>query len=220
MERILNNNLFRTPEYFKESYKGVLNKTPTPTSIDSKILPSCINSFNIKTLTPYNKASRTPNSPNFGNTSHSRLVNVKFIKNNFDLEIDQHNAPRKMTTTQRSINKTISLNPVSYVCLKLRNFFSTSKNEVIDNLKYSEKLKRRILNELTIYTMFFEIEKIKKIIFDPEQLKAFYNIKLDFGGLFEKNYSRGISDKILEEYGRSQDRLERRMAVLLKGSKF
>ena len=45
------------------------------------------------------------------------------------------------------------------------------------------RLQKKIMNEFTIYKLYFEMQKLKNILLDENQRAAFEVIKLDYGSL-------------------------------------
>ena len=58
-----------------------------------------------------------------------------------------------------------------------------SKDQAIDKLDKVMRLQKKIMNEFTIYKLYFEMQKLKNILLDENQRAAFEVIKLDYGGL-------------------------------------
>ena len=115
--------------------------------------------------------------------------------------------------------ESLKLNPFSYVLLRIKQFIFGHKLEIIQNFKNSHKLKKRVFNELTIYKMFFEIEKLKAIFLDSIQLEAFKNVKLDFKSIFEQNNENLFDfDKTNRLLSKSERDIDKKLAFLLKES--
>lgn len=58
-----------------------------------------------------------------------------------------------------------------------------SKDQAIDKLDRVMRLQKKIMNEFTIYKLYFEMQKLKNILLDENQRAAFEVIKLDYGSL-------------------------------------
>lgn len=114
----------------------------------------------------------------------------------------------------------LKLNPFSYVLLRIKQFIFGHKLEIIQNFKNSHKLKKRVFNELTIYKMFFEIEKFKVILLDSIQREAFKYIKLDFKSIFEQNNEILFDfEKTSRFLSKSERDIDQKLAFLLKESR-
>lgn len=103
------------------------------------------------------------------------------------------------------IDKSLKISWTEYLYLKFKKIWSKNeKFEVLTNYEKSEKLKKKVLNEDAIYKCFFEMEKLKTIIFDEKHLEIFNYCRLDINHLFEKN-SFFMNEKemniYLEKYG-------------------
>ena len=84
--------------------------------------------------------------------------------------------------------------------------------EILNNIDNSKKVKKKILNEFTIYKMFFEIEKLKRILFEREELEVFHMIKIDMASIFEKPKTIHLDkfqSKLMDSMNPMQDRLYR-----------
>ena len=124
----------------------------------------------------------------------------------------------KPTFTLSSRSNSFKLNPFSYFLLRVKQFLFGHKLKALQNLKNTLKLKKRVFNELTIYKMFFDIQKIKTIFLDPDQQEAFQNIKLDFKSLFGPKNPDFDYEKIFSVLAKSDNAIDQRLAILLKDS--
>lgn len=124
----------------------------------------------------------------------------------------------KPSFTLNSRSNSFKLNPFSYFLLRLKQFFFGHKLKALQNLKNTVKLKKKVFNELTIYKMFFDIEKLKTIFLDPEQQEAFQNIKLDFKSLFGPKIFDFNYEKTFSNLAKSENIIDQKLAMLLKDS--
>ena len=74
---------------------------------------------------------------------------------------------------ERRINESHNLSFLDYSVLWIKNFHKRKKNELLENLDNSQRMQKKIFNEFTFYKLYFEVEKIKMILFDRAQLRAF-----------------------------------------------
>ena len=103
--------------------------------------------------------------------------------------------------------------------LRIKQIIFGDKLEIIQNFKNSHKFKKRVFNELTIYRMFFEIEKFKALFLDSIQREAFQNVKLDFKSIFEQNNENLFDfDKTNRLLSKSERDIDKKLAFLLKES--
>ena len=115
--------------------------------------------------------------------------------------------------------ESLKLNSFSYFLLRIKQFIFGDKFEIIQNFKNSHKFKKRVFNELTIYKMFFEIEKFKALFLDSIQREAFQNVKLDFKSIFEQNNENLFDfDKTNRLLSKSERDIDKKLAFLLKES--
>lgn len=124
----------------------------------------------------------------------------------------------KPTFTLSSRSNSFKLNPFSYFLLRIKQFLFGHKLKALQNFKNTIKLKKKVFNELTIYKMFFDIEKLKTIFLDSDQQEAFQNIKLDFKSLFGPKNSDFDYEKTFSILAKSENALDQRLALLLKDS--
>ena len=75
-----------------------------------------------------------------------------------------------------------NMNCLTFYWRKLKNLLF-SKDQAIDKLDKVMRLQKKIMNEFTIYKLYFEMQKLKNILLDENQRAAFEVIKLDYGGL-------------------------------------
>ena len=126
---------------------------------------------------------------------------------------------RKMRTKQRmskSVKEATQVNIPSYFADKLRK---TLTNEPIEEttmiLDKCSELKRSILNELTIYKLFFDVEKIKQVLFNYEQNAVFNLIKVDFHQITENKRNTLEQERIVKYLVESDDTISKSLVRLL-----
>lgn len=114
-----------------------------------------------------------------------RITNEIPKRDNFEKKI---NRTRTVLMESTIFDKPLKLSWPEYLCLKFQKFFSKKeKDEDLSTIEKSENIKKKVLNEDTIYKCYFEIEKLKKILFDEKELEIFKYCRLDAEQIFEKN---------------------------------
>lgn len=87
-----------------------------------------------------------------------------------------------------NLNKSLKITWCKYLRLKFKKIWSKKeKYEVLTTFEKTEKIKNKVLNERSLYKCFFEIEKLKKIIFDEKQREIFKCCRLDLDSLCDKS---------------------------------
>ena len=93
---------------------------------------------------------------------------------------NQIKSPREFKRKDQKIGRTVLMNSTifdkplklswsEYLCLKFQKIWTKKENhEEFSNIEKNDNIKKKVLNEDTIYKCFFEIEKLKKIIFAKE----------------------------------------------------
>ena len=133
----------------------------------------------------------------FSNTHESQRVNNNKSENgSFD---DFKNNKIKLSTNKASTN--IRSKIVEYTIYK-----------------NSIKIKNKIFNEFTIYKLFFEVEKLKRLLFNRDQNEAFDQIKLDMNSLFIKKHQIQRRDDLIEKLGKNTENINVGLVKLLKTS--
>lgn len=144
--------------------------------------------------------------------SSSKVMPTNSLKKNYGL--------KQTTMNQKSVMNSLNINFIKYLCLKFKKvlmFGRGKKIEIIDNLEITEKIKMKIFNENTIYRMFFDLQKLKKILFEEEQTKAFDCLKVDFKTSFSQlKLSKLEYIACCETLANSNDKLSLKLAKLLK----
>ena len=79
----------------------------------------------------------------------------------------------------------------------------------------SIKVKNKIFNEFTIYKLFFEVEKFKKVLFNKVEMEAFDQVKLDFSSLFLETPIRTKKKDLIEQLNKKQEKISQALANLL-----
>lgn len=114
----------------------------------------------------------------------------------------------------------INMNFLKYIWLKIKKtllFGRGEKIEIIDNLEITKKIRKKVFNENTIYRMFFDVQKLKKTIFDEDQMKAFDYIKVDLRTSFSKSKLNKMEYlTCYENLAHSDDKLSQKLAKFLK----
>jgi len=84
----------------------------------------------------------------------------------------------------------------------------------------SVKIKNKIFNEFTIYKLFFEVEKLKRLLFDKDQYEAFDLVKLDINSLFSSNKSGAKKTHLIEKLSQKETdkKINNSLLKLLKNS--
>lgn len=112
------------------------------------------------------------------------------------------------------------MNFLKYIWLKIKKtllFGRGEKIEIIDNLEITKKIRKKVFNENTIYRMFFDVQKLKKTIFDEDQMKAFDYIKVDLRTSFSKSKLNKMEYlTCYENLAHSDDKLSQKLAKFLK----
>ena len=89
---------------------------------------------------------------------------------------------------KKNLSKSVHINFFQYAYLYIRNCLSKKKRpKILKNLEISGKLRKYVFNESTIFKLFFDMERLKKILFNENQRKAFNLIKVNINALGMKN---------------------------------
>lgn len=116
-----------------------------------------------------------------------------------DNQIKLPNEIKRKEKSDKKIGRTVIMNSTilqrplklswsEYLYLKFQKIWSKKeKDEEFSNIEKTESIKKKVLNEDTIYKCYFEIEKLKNIIFDEKQREIFKYCRLDADNIFEKN---------------------------------
>lgn len=127
---------------------------------------------------------------------------------------------KQATLSQKSVLDSINMNFLKYLWLKIKKiimFGRGEKIEIIENLEITNKIKKKIFNENTIYRLFFDLQKLKKILFEDDQIKAFDWIKADLRTSFSKlKLNKMEYLTCYESLAHSDDKLSRKLAKFLK----
>ena len=103
-----------------------------------------------------------------------------------------------------------------------KSFMSKARTKML-NLEVfnnSVNIKNKIFNEFSIYKIYFELEKLKRILFSKEQSTAFTRIKLDINSLLQdepsnaKLRNRDLIDKLKKD----DEKISQRIGDMLKES--
>lgn len=150
--------------------------------------------------------------PSVKNVPTSKIMPSNSLKKN--------NILKQTTLNRKSVMNSLNINFMKYLWLKLKRtmlFGRGEKIEIINNLEITEKIKKKIFNENTIYRMFFDLQKLKKIVFEEEQMKAFDYLKVDLKTSFSKmKLSKLEYINCCESLANSNDKLSQKLAKLLK----
>lgn len=129
--------------------------------------------------------TKNPNEKNQQNTRTFVLKEGKKV-----LVADKNaNKNRKVSPfqiRQSTLGKAMSLKTSSYLLSKMKRIVTHESDDTLLTFEKCYQLKKKIFNELTIYKLFFDIEKLKLILFNAEQREAFSQMKVDMKTIFEK----------------------------------
>lgn len=93
-----------------------------------------------------------------------------------------------MNLEYATLNKSLKISWCKYIHLKFKQIWSKKeKFDVLTTFEKTDRIKNKVLNERTLYKCFFEIEKLKKIIFDEKQREIFKCCRLDLDHIFDKS---------------------------------
>ena len=117
----------------------------------------------------------------------------------------------------KTMNESTQLSFFNYSLLWIKNLANRKKSEVLENLDYSQIIKKKIFNEFTIYKLYFEVEKLKLILLNQIQLKAFDLIKVNYSSIIDENRPNFSKYKeILNQMDSRNDKLSQKIAYLLR----
>lgn len=64
--------------------------------------------------------------------------------------------------------------------MKIKSIFCKEKNSSFKIMENINEMQKKILNEFTIYRLYFENEKMKMLLLNENQRYAFENLKLNY----------------------------------------
>lgn len=118
---------------------------------------------------------------------------------------------------EKNMKESHNLSFLDYSVLWIKNFHKRKKNELLENLDNSQRMQKKIFNEFTFYKLYFEMEKLKMILFDETQLRAFNLIKINSNYLFCENKENYSSCKeMFNQINEKNDELSKKMAIFLR----
>lgn len=127
----------------------------------------------------------------------------------------------KMLTQSEILKKSSRMSVIQFVFFTLKRLCSKTRgrNEQIKNLDLSTKLTKKVFNELTLYKMYFDLEKIKRLLLNDEEILAFSNTKLEFTSLFQRTKVKESKLKeILKSFENSEETTKKHLAKMLHES--
>ena len=101
---------------------------------------------------------------------------------------------------------------------KIKKNLFQRKSRINQVLDISSNLNKNIFNEGTIYKMFFEIEKLKLVLFNEDQNMAFEKIKIEYSSLFQKKRKidlKSLYSKLIHK----NDIISQNLAIILSRNK-
>lgn len=117
-----------------------------------------------------------------------------------------------------TLNDSIKLSFVSYYWLKIKRilFSKKSPDKFLQLLDQAEKIEKNIFNELTIYQLFFEVEKLKRLLLNNEQIKAFGFIKIKHTDLYKISSSSNNLKNILSGLKKFSDPISQKIVHIIE----
>lgn len=105
----------------------------------------------------------------------------------------------------------MKLNLLQYLWLRLKSRFKKTFSSV-DIFDYSGKLQDLVFNEYTMYQMYFDVQKLKKILLNHEAKQAaFGKIKFDAKILLKSKGENLNQKKNLEELENLNDEVSKEL---------
>lgn len=124
----------------------------------------------------------------------------------------------KRFSMQKSILESSKMKMHEYYFTKAKQMFCKGKNMKVSDLDKMDMVRKEIFNEATIYKLYFDLEKLKTILFTNDEKIAFSGIKIQYDDIEEilsgangKNFKE-VYEKLLKS-----ERVESKMmAEMLK----
>ena len=147
-------------------------------------------------------------------TPHS-IIDDKSFSQKFPKLIKQTSIKKK-TINKNALNDSLKLSFFGYYFLILKNIIKRKKDkEVLDHLELCTQIKKKILNESSIYMLFLDIAKLKRVVFNDEQLEAFEKIRTDFKSIFQDSKNKYDLNTLFYKFNGSSNPLEQKLAHLI-----
>ena len=122
----------------------------------------------------------------FFESNNTIELNKKFVKD--DIPVDQINTKWKSESSK--------LTYFGYVILKIKNIISKNQSkELLEMLDFANLVHNKIFNESIFYKLYFDVEKMKRMMFKNEKLIEFENTKLCSKSLFRENSRKKTKTK-------------------------
>ena len=121
-------------------------------------------------------------------------------------------------SVQKSMLESSKMKMHEYYYTKVKQIFCKGKNMKAVELDKMDMVRKEIFNEATIYKLYFDLEKLKTIIFTNDEKMAFSGIKIQYDHIEEiLSGAKGKNMKEVYENLLKSERLESKtMAEMLK----
>lgn len=92
-----------------------------------------------------------------------------------------------------ALDESMKISLPSFITKTFRREVSKKEDAVLKNLDISNFLIKKILNEKTLYKIFFEMEKLKLVLFNKNQMDAFNFFKLELSDINKVGNSKTMN---------------------------
>lgn len=137
------------------------------------------------------KTRKNPNDMKIGDKKNQQNNKTFNLKEGKKVIVSDKNTRKNKKVSpfqirQSTLGKAMDLKTSSFLFSKMKRMLTHESDETLLTFEKCNRLKKKIFNELTIYKLFFDIEKLKIILFNAEQKEAFTQMKVDMKTIFEK----------------------------------
>lgn len=114
-----------------------------------------------------------------------------------------------------AFDESMDISLPSFIAKSFKKGMSKKDDAVLNSLDISNYLRKNILNEKTLYRLFFEMEKLKLVLFNKNQIDAFNFLKLELSDLNKMANSKPINLD-LYRLQKSEEKIDKTLFKLIE----